>query len=477
MATATKVKADIPLLAHLLRRAGFGARHDELKAYASQGYEATVEWLLHPEREPEVEDDISLRYSPAQMDPVGVFTAAGRWLYRLLNTRRPLEEKMALFWHCVFATGFAKLNYGLGMYKQYEMFRQYGMGSLRDLLIQLSKDPAMIYWLDNCDNHKEAPNENWGRELLELFSMGIGHYTEDDVKVAARAFTGWSFADPLPHLPYRNYYPGFEYRPQDHDDSTKTFLGESGRFNGEDIIEIILTQPATAHFIARHLYNFFVTDEPQVPSWPYTLPNNPEAVELLAQTLVASDYELRPVLDVLFRSDFFKETRFSKVKSPVELVIGTTKVAGDYSIELGTFPKFGLSGMASLIGDMGQQIFNPPSVEGWHTGKEWIDGGALVQRVNFASSQVGDAQQPGVRLIISELAARGPALSPEAFVDGCLELMGALSLEAGTRAALIRHAQRSGELRSVTLDEPKDFEDRVTEMLQLVVATSEFQSE
>ena len=455
MSTATRATTttDIPLLAHLMRRAGFGGRYDELEDNAAQGYDATLDWLLHPEREPETDDDLSIRFTPTYIIPPGYAGALARWIYRILNGRRPLEEKMALFWHGVFATGFSKLNTGVAMWQQYEMLRRHGMGNFRTLLIELSKNPAMIYWLDNCDNHKEEPNENWGRELLELFSLGVGNYTETDVKSAARAFTGWTYSTNLPRVPYQYFENRFEFRAWDHDDSEKTFLGETGHFDGEDILDIIVKQPATARFIARHLYNFFVGDEPPVPSWPYTPPNNPEAVDLLAKTLVDSGYELRPVLEVLFKSDFFKNARFSKVKSPFELVVGTVRMVGDFTTDLGTFPKSGLSALAGQPGNMGQMVFNPPSVEGWHTGKEWIDSGALLQRVNFASARVGDASKPGVRLILDRLADRGPVLSPDAFVDGCLDLMGGLDLEEGTREALVRHAGRGGELRCGTTDD------------------------
>ena len=143
------------------------------------------------------------------------------------------------------------------------MFRRQGLGSFSDLLVELAKNPAMIYWLDNNGNHKGSINENWGRELLELFSMGVGNYTEDDIKEASRAFTGWTIAPKIPKQPLGRYYWSFQYRPEDHDDGEKTFLGHKGRFNGSDIIEIIVQQPATAKFLCRHLYNFFVADEPR----------------------------------------------------------------------------------------------------------------------------------------------------------------------------------------------------------------------
>ena len=183
---------DIPLMAHLMRRAGFGATRDELERYVAQGYQATVEQLLYPENAPPAleNEDIVRRYHVGQNHLLQVEACQSYWLYRMINTRRPLEEKLALFWHGIFATGYTKLNQPKAILNQVEMFRQSGLGSFRTLLVKLSRDPAMIFWLDNKDNHDNAYNENYGRELLELFSMGVGNYTEQDVYEASRAFTG-----------------------------------------------------------------------------------------------------------------------------------------------------------------------------------------------------------------------------------------------------------------------------------------------
>src|SRR6266705_885356 len=241
---------DIALMAHLMRRAGFGASRAELEARVAQGYDATVEELLHPERQPALDEDVLYRYFPNLEGPLAPVQAQTNWVYRMINTPRPLEEKIALF-------------------------RRHGLGSFRDLLVELAKNPAMIFWLDNNGNHRGAINENWGRELLELFSMGVGNYSEDDIKEASRAFTGWTVGPKLPRLPLGRFYWSFAYKPEDHDDGEKTFLGHRGRLNGEDIIDIVVQQPATATFLARHLYNFFVADEPQVPSWNITPPWDP----------------------------------------------------------------------------------------------------------------------------------------------------------------------------------------------------------
>ena len=272
---------------------------------------------------------------------------AAEWLHDLVNTKRPLEEKIALFWHGIFATGVSKVDHYDDVMDMIVKFRQKGLGDFRELLLEMAKDPAMIYWLDNNDNHADAVNENWGRELLELFSMGVGNYTEDDVRDCSRSFTGWTIEPKLPRGPIGRHDWFFEYREDDHDDSDKTFLGHTGNWNGEDIIRYISEDPACARFIARHLYNFFVADEPQVPSWADTPPGNPEAVDLLAKTFIDSKYDMRSVLRVLLLSDFFKDAQFAKIKSPAEVVVGTLRMVGGYD-----FPTPGIGERSKQAGYM-----------------------------------------------------------------------------------------------------------------------------
>ena len=299
--------------------------------------------------------------------------------------------------------------------------------------------------------------------------MGVGNYTEEDIKNAARAFTGWTFTQPIPVYTQGRYPSEFVYRDEDHDDSVKTFLGETGRFNGEDIIDILVKQTAAARFISRHLYNFFVADEPQVPSWNETPPQNPEAVEALVKAYFDSGGDLRSMLRVLFSSDFFKEARFKRVKSPAELVAGIIKLVGTYR-----FPDLGFLDLSNATTLMGQKLLDPPTVEGWHTGKEWIDGGILNERVNFAVNQVGDVTKPGVREIIDRLNAGEASLSPAELIDGCLDLVGPL-VSAETRSALLRHAESDGQLRFDTEAERENSSARIGDMLQLIVATREYQ--
>ena len=473
--------SSIEQIAHLMRRAGFGASHEELEAYAARGYEATVEELLNNDSPQSMPDDVIRRYHQEQsglMDPV---SAGQYWLYRMATTNAPLQEKMALFWHNVFATGYAKVVQGKVLTDQIRMFRRSGMGSFKSLLVELSRDPAMIIWLDNNDNHGEAINENYGRELLELFSMGVGNYTEQDIKECARAFTGWTIgnlkymktkADRDSIWPYGRLAWHFEYRPDDHDDGEKEFLGQRGRFNGEDIIGIIVRQPATARFIARHLYHFFVADEPPVPQWPYKPPRDPEAIKLLSKAYFDSNYDIRSVLEALFNSDFFRSEScwYEKVKSPAELVTGVLRLTGEFQE-----PRHDIMERSGAMGVMGQALTNPPSVEGWHQGTEWVDTGTLMERLNFGSEQLGNTSNSGVKAMIGRImAARGGTVSPERLVEGCLEQMGEISVSDETRASLLEFASKGGDL-DVSAAGPESSERRVAEMLQLVAATHEFQ--
>jgi len=193
---------DIALMAHLMRRAGFGAGRDELEARVAKGYEATVEELIHPETQPPVDVYTLLRYHPAALLPGGQPPMGNvNYMYHLVNTKRPLEEKVALFWHHLFATGNSKVDNYDQLLLQINLFRERGLGNYRDLLVELARNPTMLFWLDNNENHGTAVNENWGRELLELFSMGVGSYTEKDVREASRAFTGWTFETKIPVCP------------------------------------------------------------------------------------------------------------------------------------------------------------------------------------------------------------------------------------------------------------------------------------
>jgi len=469
---------DIALMAHLMRRASFGASRAEIEAQAAQGYNATVEALLNPATQPALEEDLMLRYNPVYNHSANIQTNVQQWVYRMVNEPRQLREKMSLFWHMIFCAGHSKIDSGEEMILMTDMFRQQGMGNFRDLLMRLSTSPAMLYYLDNTESHKVAINENYGRELLELFSLGVGkdeafNYSEDDVKACARAFTGWNNAPAYPPFPYGRSQWQFRYDPADHDDSEKTFLGETGRWNGEDIVNIICKQPATARFIARHMYDFFVADEVPVPSWRLTPPKDKAAIDILEKAYFDSGYEITAMLRALFTSNSFKaaSVRFARVKSPAEMVVSILRMTGEHYGEI----KPGLFDISEEPKFMGMDLMNPPTVEGWHTGHEWIDSGTLVERINFAAEYLGRTNLPGVQDIIHRLMARGARLSPEAFVDGCIDMIGCLNITADTRHELIAHAQRGGELRHGTAAERTEFTRRCGETFQMLASTSEFQ--
>ena len=463
--------SDIALMAHLMRRAGFGASYEELERRAAVGYEATVEELVNTEQRPEMDMDVLLRHFVDWKQINGLESNQAHWTYRMVNTPRPLEEKICLFWHGIFCVGDSKCMNGRQILLQLNKFRQHGLGKFPDLLMELASDPAMVYYLDNQMSHKDAINENWGRELLELFSLGVGmdgepNYSEDDVKECARAFTGWTVGNAIPRYPYGRHEALFLYNPRDHDDDQKTFLGETGNFNGEDIIQIIAKQKAAARFVSRHMYNFFVADEPQVPAWQDTPPRDMETIKMLEDEYFRSGFEIRSMLRVLFNSDAFKNARFAKVKSPAEVVAGTLRLTGEF-----TRPQPGLYEVSQEIRYMGQDLLNPPTVEGWHTGTEWIDSGTLVERLNFAAGQVGDTNAPGIRSIVNRLAAEGDTVSPERLLEGCLEFVGHYQLADETHAMILGQAQQRGQVRT---DSP-EFAERVGQMLQFVVSTQEYQ--
>ena len=459
---------DLSLMAHLMRRAGFGATREELEERLAKGYEETVEELLRPDEQEPVDIYEFLRYYQFQWKPG---TAGGQgqtgWVWRMVNTDAPLQEKMCLFWHQIFATGVSKVDHYDEITDMIDLFREKGLGKYRDLLVEVARNPAMLFWLDNHENHATAVNENWGRELLELFTMGVGNYTEEDVYECSRAFTGWTMTPKLPrfHMGRWDWY--FEFKEDDHDYGEKDFLGHKGNFDGEDVIDIVLAHPATAQFIARHLYSFFVADEVQVPAWQVTPPRDPEAVEVIANALTESDFDMSHALRVLFNSDFFKEARFTKVKNPTEVVVGTVRMAG--GVEL---PGPEIFDWASHITYMGQELLNPPSVEGWHSGVEWVNSGTLMKRANFVSDMMGDLERPGVRDIVERVKDAGA--SPESVVRACLELLGEVEVKDETMSELVSHAEIEGDLAWDEANET-DSARRVSEMLQLIVATREYQ--
>jgi Protein of unknown function (DUF1800) len=279
------------------------------------------------------------------------------WASRMVGSPRPLQEKMALFWHGHFASNEAKVRDYRKLLGQLELFQKQGTGNFRNLTIAVAQDPAMLTFLDAGVNVKGASNENFAREIMELFTMGVGHYTEKDIREAARAFTGWNYVDLK-----------FVVNKDQHDDGEKTFLGKTGYFDGVDVINIIMEQPATADFIAGKIYRFFVRQQ-----------LTPELQKQLGTVLRDGNYEIKPLLEKIFLSrDFYSPASVgTQIKSPVELAISTYRKLGQQSVP--GVPDFNVA-----TGALGQQLFSPPTVAGWAGGQSWITPGLLLERGNFA---------------------------------------------------------------------------------------------
>jgi uncharacterized protein (DUF1800 family) len=279
------------------------------------------------------------------------------WADRMVATSRPLQEKMTLFWHGHFATGEEKIRDYRKMEQQLALFHRHATGSFRELLINVARDPAMLAYLDAAQNVKGAPNENFAREVMELFTMGVGNYTEQDIREAARAFTGW-IDDDL----------AFKVDTAKHDDGQKTFLGRSGNFDGVDILAIILEQKVTAEFIAGKIYRFFVRED-----------LSPALQTKLGAVLRDNDYQVAPLLRTLFLSrDFYSAPSFgTRIKGPIELVVSTYR-------KLGIKPLPGIPDLHTVSRELGQVLLNPPTVAGWAQGRAWITPGLLLARGNFA---------------------------------------------------------------------------------------------
>ena len=368
--------------AHLLRRGGFGGTPTEIDAAAARGARGAVDALFHPQTA-----DVEFANFPdtaALYDPkVRVATAQMWWLDRMLRTQHPLAEKMAFFWHGHFATSIRKVPAQL-MVAQIDLFRQMGLGNFRSLLLAVSKDPAMLVWLDNRANNKAHPNENYAREIMELFALGLGNYTEDDIKNAARAFTGWTLDKNL----------AFVFNPRAHDDDPKTFLGRSGDLTGEDVVATIVQQPVHQRFICRKLLEYFVYSDPE-----------PELIDALSQTYALSGFDIAQTVATIFRSNVFFSPRAYRAlpKSPVEFVIGTLRF-----MDVRAVPK----DTPYWLARMGQDLLAPPTVKGWDGGPTWINTTTLLARLNYVNRIVKAAPPRAAAAI-----ATYPALTPDTIVE------------------------------------------------------------
>ena len=374
-------------IAHLLRRASFGFNIADLDRAEGMGLNATIDELI--EFESIDDSDLARRISEAGLDFELPPEMRRWWHLRMAYTKRPLPEKMTLFWHGLLTSGRKKVGQNEPMMAQNGLFKQEGMGSYQMLLEKIGRDPAMLKWLDSESNKKEAPNENYARELMELFTLSPGYYSEEDVREAARAFTGWGLVR-----------GGFEFIDRRHDHDNKTFLGETGDFDGDDIVRIILQQPQAARYITTRLWEFFAYENPES-----------EVIDRLAAVFVSSNYVIKDVMRALLTSpEFYSQRAYrTQIKSPVDMVVGTVK-----ALSMDNNGK----GFAELAAFMGQTLFDPPDVSGWPAGAAWVNSSSILQRVNLANRIAMQNLPPLNRKELNDLFLDGvPDPAVEAALD------------------------------------------------------------
>ena len=355
---------DLRKAAHLHRRAGFGAARTELERDVKDGPAASVDRLLRPRPMNDDEKQVLDSLRQGVLDSLDAARLKAWWLYRVLYDPGPLREKMTLFWHGHFATSNRKVDSVPLMLAQNEALRRHALGPFAGLLAAVVGDAAMLVWLDGADSKKEKPNENFGREFLELFTVGVGHYTEKDIRAAARAFTGWAVEKGQG-----------VYRDGAHDGGAKTFLKQTGAWKAADVIRITLEQPACAEFLCRKLYRFLV-NETEGP--------NAELLTPLARQMRGHNYDVAHVVGVILRSRHFyaEANRRQRVKGPVELSAGLLR-----ELEVPR-PDVRLLALALACERQGQDLFHPPNVKGWDGGTAWLNSTAVVERGNWCNDVI-----------------------------------------------------------------------------------------
>jgi len=464
--------------AHLLNRAGFGGTLAEIDRIQKLGPQGALEWLFDfpdacadEQSQTDVPDlsaidDYPKSFTELRKSLVGKteeerkiarqkLQAANReavnatgnwWIKRMTFGPYPLQEKLTLFWHGHFTTSAKDERSASLIWNQNELLRRMAAGNFRTYVKSISRDPAMLDYLNNSQNRKAHPNENYARELMELFTLGIGNYTEDDIKNAARAFTGWAHDG-----------DDFVYRKFDHDNDTKTFMGQKGNFDGDDIIEIILSREACANYITGRLYKFFVCDDV-----------SPELNVAMGDILRDSKYELRPFLRTLFASKAFYQPSVigCQIKSPVQLVVGTIR---NLNLDMPANRAIG-----GALNQMGQVPLHPPNVKGWPGGHAWINTSTLFVRYNTAVWLAGGSGQFATMNLRGKFKGMANGVdtgfrpstgdTPEQVVDAWVNRLIGRPIAPDARAVLID-----------ALDGRPDREDNVRKMVQLIVSMPDYQ--
>jgi uncharacterized protein (DUF1800 family) len=479
------------MLEHILRRMGFGASPQDIQFWSGTDPSVVIDRLLNYESLP-TNIDTSIG-DPAY---VGVTTQTGRpfspntlindarqrWLFRMIHSPRPLEEKMALFWHNHFATAFSKLNGAIGNERatramdndpaslagsppgQIQLFRQHATGEFRELLAAVSKDAAMIYWLDMQLNTRTRPQENFGREIMELFSMGIGNYTEADVYAAARVFTGFNWREVGSRADLNTSYYTYMFRPQDHDVNAKEFTfaiypdgsrviparaAAQGEQDAADFINALARHPATARRLATKLYKFFVTE---------TAEPDQTTINAMAAVYLANNTSIKAMLRQLFISSAFRNPNnfFQRYSWPVEFVVRAIKETGwqGYSVNSAVTP----------LANMGQNLYEPPDVNGWELGPGWFSTSSMLQRMNFSAAL---AQNQRFNLARDAAPHRG---SPDRVVEYMVSRFQAPGFHAGAQAAMADYMRTSPWTGA-----DAQLQQKVPGLARLIVGSGEYQ--
>jgi len=445
-------------IGHLLRRAGFGATSDELTLYRNLGYTGAVDRLLNYQQVPD--DAMENRLKALNLNLNSPLDQQRWWLLRMAWTQRPLLEKMTLFWHGVLTSSFRKVggkNAYMRMIIQNNFLRAHAFDTFDNIMLGITSDPAMLFYLDLTRSRRTAPNENYARELMELFTIGLGHYSQVDVSEGAAALTGWHVRGLTS-----------QYYPADHNNLTKVYLGHTGNLDYKDVIKILANHPATPTFIARKLFTFFVYE-------------NPSAADLqpLADSYVQSGHNMGAVMRTLLLSPQFSSTQAyrARVKSPVEFTVGA------YRSLLGT--QGDGTGLPQITTLMGQTLFDPPNVAGWPGDKVsslWLNSGTWMTRLNYLDLLLvrGTASRAGSTppVDLQNIITSNKIASPENFVDYFASFLYDGTLDSDRRTQLINYFAASDSGRSatrVTLSGGQSYPiNRVRGTLYLMMAAPEY---
>jgi uncharacterized protein (DUF1800 family) len=475
-------------LEHLLRRIGFGASSADLARYSNRSLFDVIDAFVDYEQ---YSDDVDANIGKpeyvgvtarGQFSPDTVINdARQREIFRMIHGERQLQEKMALFWHNHFATAYSKVNGTYGAVHatkmlagkqgavsgnqrgQYDLFRQMATGRFPDLLFEVARDPAMLVWLDGRLNTRQRPQENFGREILELFTLGVGNYTESDVVAAARVFTGWGLRLVGDRTNADLAYYEFVFNSNNHDANAKDFTfaiypdgrksiparaAAEGMQDGQDLILALARHPATAQRLATKLYRYFVSE---------TGNPEPRAISDLANTYLRSNYVIKSVLRRLFRADYFLESEFDRYSWPLEFVVRSIKETGWNGLSVD-------AAMTPLV-NMGQQLFEPPDVNGWALGAEWFSTASMLARMNFAATLMANQKFNLGR----DLAANRD--SPERVVSAVLRRFNYAPMTNAVNEALLEYARAGGAWTG----SDAQLNSKGSGLARLVVASSEYQ--